>query len=39
MQDVVANLVGLVKPGGWIELVELDVGGPKDSGPALSGFI
>jgi hypothetical protein len=26
MQDVVANLVGLV---------ELDVGGPKDSGPAL----
>jgi len=35
VQDVVANLVGLVKPGGWIELVEPDVGGPKDSGPAL----
>jgi len=35
MQDVVANLVGLVKSGVWFELVELDVGGPKDSGPAL----
>jgi len=34
-QDVVADLVGLVKAGGWIELVELDVRGPKDSGPAL----
>ena len=36
MQSVVANLVDLVKAGGWVELAELDVGRPKDSGPALS---
>jgi hypothetical protein len=28
----VTNLVGLVKPGGWIELVELDVDEPKGCG-------
>jgi hypothetical protein len=39
MQDVVTNLAGLVKPGGWIELVELDIGSPKDAGPALTDFI
>lgn len=39
IQDVVANLAQLVKPGGWIELVELDVDEPKDAGPALRDFI
>ena len=37
--DVVTNLIGLVKPGGWIELVELDIDEPQDAGPALREFI
>lgn len=39
IQDVVTNLIGLVKPGGWIELVELDVGEPQNAGPVLREFI
>ena len=40
-QDAVANIAALVKPGGWIELVELDIDEPnsKDAGPALREFI
>jgi hypothetical protein len=37
--DVVTNLIRLVKPGGWIELVELDIDEPQDAGPALHKFI
>jgi gliotoxin biosynthesis N-methyltransferase len=39
IQDVVTNLVGLAKPGSWIELVELDIDEPKHAGPALRDFI
>ena len=40
-QDAVANIAALVRPGGWIELVELDIDepNPKDAGPALREFI
>lgn len=39
-QDVVTNLIRLGKPGGWIELVELNVYEPQDAGgPALRDFI
>ena len=45
MQDVVANLAALVAPGGWLELVELDIDEPPadaaaaSQGPALRDFI
>ncbi|KAJ4357169.1 uncharacterized protein N0V89_001744 [Didymosphaeria variabile] len=39
LEDVVANLVALVKPGGWIQLMESDVGAPvigeKDNAAAV----
>lgn len=34
--DVIAKLVGLVKPGGWLELMELDIFTPAATGPALT---
>src|ERR1700722_6058776 len=39
VQDVVTNLAGLVKPGGWIELVEADVDRTQGAGPVLTEFI
>jgi hypothetical protein len=39
VQDVVTNLAGLVKPGGWIELVEADLDRTQDAGPVLTEFI
>lgn len=34
--DVIANLAGLVKPGGWLQLVELDSFTSPATGPALT---
>jgi gliotoxin biosynthesis N-methyltransferase len=39
VQDVVTSLTGLVKPGGWMELVEADVDMTQDAGPALTEYI
>lgn len=36
--DCVTRLVQLVKPGGWIELVEADFTGPSTNGPAMKQF-
>lgn len=36
--DYVARLVRLVRPGGWIELVEADFSGPSTNGPVMRQF-
>ena len=37
--DAVHNLGALVKPGGWIQLIEASNSIPADSGPALRHFV
>lgn len=39
LQVVVKNLVELAKPGGWLELVELDLDVADGQGPALRDFL
>ena len=39
MPTVIANLTTLLKPSGWIELVELDLEAPSGAGPALADFL
>lgn len=36
--DVVKNLVSLVKPGGWVQLMEMNAFSPPDNGPAMNDF-
>jgi hypothetical protein len=39
VRDVVANIIDLVKPGGWVEFVEADMtGGPNSSGKYMAQF-
>lgn len=35
---VIKNLVSLVKPGGWIQLMEMNAFSPPDNGPAMNDF-
>lgn len=36
--EVVKNLVSLVKPGGWVQLMEMNAFSPPDNGPAMNDF-
>lgn len=36
--DVIKNLVSLVKPGGWVQLTEMNAFSPPSNGPAMNDF-